>query len=252
MATRSQAPASPLPGGRPPGGARKSARTAAPRKRPRAGKRELLLTVAQQLFAVGFERTTMDAVALAATVSKTTLYAYFPGKAELFTAVCEDKAAGLRASFESIGARTELTIEQRLALIGEQCLRLLVARENLALFRVLIAESAAFPTLCQRVVNATRLPTLATMSALIERAVAAGELVCDNCGEAAEFFLAMVQGAHHVRSLLDPHARPDLKHIRNHVKLCVRAFIGVYRPAAAAGPLPPRRAVTPAQKRAQQ
>jgi TetR/AcrR family transcriptional repressor of mexJK operon len=67
---------------------------APPRKSATHGKRESVLDAAVELFlSEGFDRTSMDAVAAHAGVSKTTVYAHFADKVELFRAVTERSGA---------------------------------------------------------------------------------------------------------------------------------------------------------------
>ncbi|SDV49644.1 TetR/AcrR family transcriptional regulator [Chitinasiproducens palmae] len=194
------------------------------------GKRRQIVAAAHALFSAGFERTSMDAIAAAAGVSKVTVYAHFPSKTDLFLAVVDEKATALRKRCRTIGARTDLTLEARLTLIGASFVTLLTKRENLALFRVLIGECSRFPTLAAHIVEATRVPMLQMMSDLIGRAVAAGELQCCDCPRAAEFFFGMLHGTIRIDSLLDDRFRPTKETIAAHVALCVAAFRALYAP----------------------
>src|SRR5690242_6187770 len=58
-------------------------------------KREQIRTAAQRLFlATGYERTTMDAIAADAHVSKQTLYRYYPAKEALFVDILRALTVG--------------------------------------------------------------------------------------------------------------------------------------------------------------
>ena len=60
------------------------------------GTREIILTEAQKLFArYGFNKTTVDEIASAAHMAKSTLYHHFPGKEEIFRGVIERESQDL-------------------------------------------------------------------------------------------------------------------------------------------------------------
>lgn len=60
--------------------------------------RERILKTAQKLFArFGFNKTTVDEIAAAAHVAKSTLYHHFPGKQDIFRAVIEQEGQTLTA-----------------------------------------------------------------------------------------------------------------------------------------------------------
>jgi len=62
----------------------------------KAKRRDRLVQAAQGVFvAQGFRGTTMEKIAAVASVSKATLYSYFPDKPAIFDAVCERVAAQL-------------------------------------------------------------------------------------------------------------------------------------------------------------
>lgn len=109
-------------------------------------KREQILGAARtQFLGQGYARTSTDALAAAAGVSKQTLYAYFPGKTELLAAVVERElgdlnvggAAGTPSSLPELRARL---LGFSLALTTH-----LVQPDALALLRLLLGEAAHLP-----------------------------------------------------------------------------------------------------------
>ncbi|WP_129843262.1 TetR/AcrR family transcriptional regulator [Streptomyces sp. RFCAC02] len=67
-----------------------------------AAKRAAVLAAARELFVVdGIERTSMDAVAARANVSKRTVYDYYGDKKSLFLSVLEDAGTSLLASLRA-------------------------------------------------------------------------------------------------------------------------------------------------------
>lgn len=194
------------------------------------GKRALVLAAARALFIQNYERTTMDAIAERAGVSKATLYAHFAGKEDLFVALVEDEVASLRRASTVIGERADLAVEDRLMLFGTQFLELMLQADNLMLLRVLIGAGQRFPILGQRVIDSIRGPIREAVAQLLDQAMAAGELAYSDRHQAADFFMRIVHGGIGIDCLLDERLLPTPQQRRQHVACCVRAFGQLFRP----------------------
>lgn len=84
------------------------------RKREKAERRQTILAAAAEVFAgKGFAQATMEEVAVAAELSKGTLYLYFKNKDDLFLALSADVISLVMQDFESIAA-SEAPADQRL------------------------------------------------------------------------------------------------------------------------------------------
>jgi TetR/AcrR family transcriptional repressor of mexJK operon len=128
------------------------AEQAYPRKPGPRGKRELVLDAAVELFlADGFDRTSMDAVAARAGVSKTTVYAHFGDKFELFRAVTERGGAALDLDLDQAALVSADDPEERLAHIVFKVLEATSAPQYLAFLRVMTVESARHPELAKSI-----------------------------------------------------------------------------------------------------
>jgi TetR/AcrR family transcriptional repressor of mexJK operon len=124
---------------------RRTARTPATR-----GKRESVLDAAVELFlSEGFDRTSMDAVAAHAGVSKTTVYAHFGDKVELFHAVTKRGGASLDVDLDEVMLAPAQDPEERLALIAFKILEATTAPQYLAFLRVMVTEAVRRPELTQ-------------------------------------------------------------------------------------------------------
>lgn len=116
---------------------------------PRArAKRRQITDAARTLFlAQGFARTSMDAITAEAGVSKQTLYAYFPSKADLLLAILSEalRALATRPGVQSPHTRDEL----RAALIGfgERLMDTMLREDSIAILRLLLGEAAHVPEL---------------------------------------------------------------------------------------------------------
>ena len=111
-------------------------------------KHQAIVEAARQVFLNhGFSATTMDMIAESADVSKRTVYKHFEDKHALFAAVVHmlcDKVVPPSLNALDIEASEPDTVLTRLAV---QILSNLYAREQIALFRVVVMETQSFPEL---------------------------------------------------------------------------------------------------------
>jgi AcrR family transcriptional regulator len=110
-------------------------------------KRAQILDGARAVFlAEGFDGASMEAIAKAAGVSKGTLYTYFMGKDELFTAlIAAYQNRSLEETFRSLNKAVDL--RENLAILAQNYLDLVSEPENIALLRVVVGASARLPSL---------------------------------------------------------------------------------------------------------
>jgi AcrR family transcriptional regulator len=110
-------------------------------------KRVQILEGARVVFlAEGFDGASMEAIAQAAGVSKGTLYTYFKGKDELFTALvaaCQNRS--LEETFRSLNGTADL--RESLEALACNYLDLVRQPDNLALLRAVVGAAAKFPSL---------------------------------------------------------------------------------------------------------
>jgi AcrR family transcriptional regulator len=110
-------------------------------------KRVQILEGARAVFlAEGFDGASMEAIAQAAGVSKGTLYTYFKGKDELFTALvaaCQNRS--LEETFRSMKKASDL--RENLETLARNYLDAVREPDNLALLRVVVGASAKLPSL---------------------------------------------------------------------------------------------------------
>jgi AcrR family transcriptional regulator len=93
------------------------------------------------LLANGYERTSMDAVAAKAGVSKTTVYAHFSDKLELFHAVMAQAASDFALDLGNVvESRSVADPEEQLTIALIEVVKAASAPQLTAYFRVLIAE----------------------------------------------------------------------------------------------------------------
>jgi AcrR family transcriptional regulator len=135
-------------------------------KQKTVDKAEAILAGAMQEFMnCGYAAASMDRIAVAAGVSKPTLYSYFQGKEGLFTALIQQMSQSDRLLDEERFLQHPIRDSLKLMAIdfldkfsGEQPL--------LTLFRLIIGESGRFPDLAQTFVQNFEKPTLEKLSYL--------------------------------------------------------------------------------------
>ena len=189
-----------------------------------------IIDAASTLFmAHGYGPVSMEMVAKRAQVSKATLYAYFPSKDQLFATIVGD--ACRRASVDESSYPTEVgDIVAALRDIGERLLRFLLQPRTMAIYRVVVAESARFPELGGAFMAAGPQAFLDRFQVWLQAQVAAGHLAIDDVTVAAEQFGAMLRSSHFMRATLgltDPSG--DAAGIEHTVREAVETFLRRYR-----------------------
>jgi TetR/AcrR family transcriptional regulator, mexJK operon transcriptional repressor len=122
------------------------------RGRPPTVKPEIIKEAASRLFlGNGLRRTSMDAIAAEAGVSKQTLYRYYPTKDQLFVEVLTGLTVGRVETGVSelmpAGALDRPEVEKVLGALGLRLAATLLDPTYVALLRVVIAEADDFPEL---------------------------------------------------------------------------------------------------------
>ena len=114
-----------------------------------------ILDAARSIFLQrGFEGASIDEIAKAARSGKPTIYARFPDKRALFTAVMRDMVARIeqfKGDMPAVGS-----IEERLVRAGLAVLRWILDSDRVGLMRLAIAEVHRFPDLASSVSRSAR------------------------------------------------------------------------------------------------
>ena len=193
-----------------------------------AAKRQQIVSGAELVFTeCGYEGASMSRIAAQAGVSKGTLYNYFDGKSTLFAWFVEDKA---RRNLDSI-FQTVAEEDDPAAALGAIALRMLemtLSPNNLALYRMVVAEAQTFPELATVFWNSGPCRAIAYMTDWVGRQVAAGRLATDNASFAAEQFLALCQTRVAMQCRLQLIAKASDAEIEQVVSGAVRVFLAAY------------------------
>nr|WP_281063230.1 TetR/AcrR family transcriptional regulator [Ancylobacter gelatini] len=172
----------------------------------------------------GYDGVSLDEIVRVAGGSKTNIYAFFGGKEGLFLAAIEHACGQILAPFHEVEL-DGLGLEAGLARLGEALLDQLLTPRHLALFRLVIGETARFPQLGALWYRSGPGVTQARIAAFI-RARRPG-IDDDHAADLARMFHDMaVQDLLH-RALF----APDLPSARERTRIVARAAVLVVREA---------------------
>ncbi len=170
----------------------------------------------------------MSQIAVAAHVSKGTLYNYFPSKQALFTAFVRERCE--RLVDEVFGApSSHLRLEANLTRIGRKMLTVMVSPDGLAMYRVVVMEASKFPELAQAFYNSGPKVMVAEMAAWLARQTEAGALEVADPLFAAEQFFALTQARVLMRSRTDASYIATQGDIEFVVAGAVQVFLAAYQ-----------------------
>jgi AcrR family transcriptional regulator len=196
-------------------------------------KRQAIASAALALFARdGYERTSVDAIAAEAGVSKRTVYSHYGDKEKLFMLVVRDTYELMRERFAEAVDSTLRDVDDvgksLVSCIREVLRAVTQTPERARLVRLVIAELPRFPALLDLWQGRGIIPLLA---APIARLAAGGLLTADDPTEAAGHLSALTLGQVNNRSMMGtvPLSEAEADRI---ITSGVRVFLCAYGPGA--------------------
>jgi AcrR family transcriptional regulator len=176
-------------------------------------------------FEDGYDVASMDRIAAVAGVSKRTVYGHFGSKNELFINVMFDMC---RANSDPLGMTLDMEqpVETVLKGLGKAFLTMIFDPEGMALFRILVSQSANFPELGQAFFDGGPKELIAKITEYLGEQQKQGRIQVGDCEEAAGSFLASLFGSHQMRCLVTATPPPDEKQIDAMVDGAVGRFLG--------------------------
>lgn len=141
-----------------------------------SAKRKQIMDGARRVFLEhGFDGASVNDIVKATGVSKGTLYAYFPSKEKLFeTLIFEDRRRQAERLFEVLD--DSRPVEEMLREIGLRFGKTLIAPEQIAYIRMIIAASAKFPQAGRAFYEAGPRYGITRVTAFINEKIRQGEL----------------------------------------------------------------------------
>lgn len=188
-------------------------------------KRVAIVDAATELFAArGYGAVSMDAIARAADVSKATLYAHFESKDRLFATIVEGACRenimpGANPLDEAADAETALTA------VGGRILRFFLGARSMAIYRLVVAESARFPELGRAFYDHGPVIGRARLAAWLSGLEG---LSIPDPGRAADQFLGLLRTGLYLRATLGLVAAPDEAEIDAAVRAAVETFLRAF------------------------
>ena len=180
----------------------------------------------------GYERTSVDAIAAEAGVSKRTVYNHYGDKENLFLSVVQETYDAVQARFVDLADRAlgdpgqgEGDLERSLLEFARDlALGIAQSPDRAALVRLVITEAPHFPSLLER--WRTRKSITPLVAQYLARFATAGRLDITDPEEAAAHLLALTIGQLNNRTLFGAAPITDAEADR----LVARAFLRAYRP----------------------
>lgn len=205
-------------------GAARSGRHADPRKDA------AILRAAKRLFSkTGFDRTGMDAIALAANVSKPTIYSKFGNKERLFQTTLHSLMQDMPTPADLIGRRTG-PLPERLHGIARDTLRIATGPVMAGIHRMLALPMQSARLESRQIWNTYFQPYHDAMRSLLETEATTAGLVIPDAADAASHFFGLVAGQPTLHMLIAGQRPLQEDEIQRHAGAAVDLFLRAHRP----------------------
>jgi len=186
-----------------------------------SSKRDQVVAAAHRLFLEhGYGATSMDSIAIAANVSKRTVYSHFETKEALFRGII--KAFCNRMNGAVAGDYGDMPAADRLRRMGRDLVELILHTEARATLRIVVGEAEQFPELARAFWEAGPLQHLDRLAAQLADDF---DLDTDDARLAARQFAGMLKGPYFLPCLLGTEPAPTAAEIENHVAIAVARFL---------------------------
>lgn len=200
--------------------------TAPRRAQNRARRTERILRAALDVFSEqGYTGATMDAIAARAGLSKPTLYSYFDGKAQIFSAMFSAPREDMLLAFE---VDRDARMVAQLHRFAWTYARIVMRPEYLSLARLIIGEAQRFPEIGEAYQASGPDRVLQGMMAYLEAHRAAGDLTFEDAELAAQDLWGLILSAPRTQALHRPDAIPDERALARYVTNGLRVFLKAY------------------------
>ena len=195
--------------------------------------RQIIFDAARQAFAAdGYAATSTEELARRAGISTKTLYRLFPAKAALFEAMCADRLDRLLSDIDlRMGNDADIEEGLRGALLA--CTDLALDPEVVALQRMVLQESAAFPELAANFYRNGIARTSAALARWLRAQVKKKLVAIDDAEEAAGMLIGMVASAPQRAAIYGGVPLPSRKQIERHVRVAAALFLDGCRATSA-------------------
>jgi AcrR family transcriptional regulator len=191
-------------------------------------RREHIVDVAREVFlAEGYATASMSTIAARLGGSKGTLYNYFKSKEELFAACIQRHCVWQSDAMFSILV-DGLDLREAMNRIGRNYLPLVLSENNLAIFRLVVAEAQRDPAIGRLFYESGPRQGLRRLGDFIADRAARGELVIDDPLSAANVFVALCKNRLMTIRLCNYAPEPSAREIETEVSGAVDTFLKLY------------------------
>ncbi|HEM8819708.1 TPA: TetR/AcrR family transcriptional regulator [Raoultella planticola] len=178
----------------------------------------------------GYAAASTDMIQQAAGVSKSTVYAYYPNKEVLFTAVIEEQCERFLQTVHDVKISGK-DIADKLHTIARTYLDIVLSDDGMALYRVIASEAPRFPELGRRfyLAGPDRMNNIVTD--VLKDAELKGEIALAGIGRAAvaSLFVNMVRGEPQMQCLMHPASSASAAQRDTWANDAVSAFLLAFR-----------------------
>lgn len=193
-----------------------------------------ILAGAEVVFAQdGYEGASMSRIAQEAGVSKGTLYNYFTGKAELFSAfvnqLCRERLAHVFGAMHPDGDPAAA-----LRALGFRMIEMMLSPTAATVYRVVVSEAEKFPELAQGFYRAGPATAMGILAEWLAAETRRGRLAVPDPQFAAEQFFALCQTRYGLRCKLRVGPEPSTAEMEMVAAEAVRMFLNTYGVSAGA------------------
>lgn len=193
--------------------------------------KQIVFDAARHAFAVdGYAATSTEDLARRAGISTKTLYRLFPGKAAVFEAMCADRLERLLSAVD-LQTNDEVDIETGLRAALLACADLALDPEVVALQRMVLQESAAFPELAANFYRNGISRTVTALAGWLRVQVKRKRLAIDDVEEAAGILIGMIASAPQRAAIYGGVPLPSRKDIERRARICAALFLDGCRAA---------------------
>jgi TetR/AcrR family transcriptional regulator, mexJK operon transcriptional repressor len=179
----------------------------------------------------GYERTSVDAIAAEAGVSKRTIYNRYTDKENLFRSVLRDTYTSMMATFRDLAEKhlgDVADVQQDLTAFALEVARTMTtAPDRIALVRLIMTEAPFFPALIRAEQGSTTMH--GNVTAYLARLAREGRIAVTDPSEAAEHLVALTINQINARTMfgVEPISDAEVERI---VSGGVAVFMRAYRP----------------------
>lgn len=189
-------------------------------------KRDAILTAAKVVFFEhGYSCASVDKIAAVANVSKATIYKHFQDKHALFQAIIHAHAEKLHEAVK-LTVNYSASIEVGLAQVAERILDFLLSDDNIAFFRLIIAESGRLPDIGHALYVDGELPISSVLINYIEQQK---QLAITDSFQAAKAFLGLIKEGCFWHVMLGLAEKPSTKERQQAIAEAVDIWLAYYR-----------------------